>query len=840
MSVSHFNMKGLSRDEVLQSREAHGSNILLFKKTHPLLQILKSLLTEPMVLLLLVTSTIYFVMGEVGDGLFLAIAIVLVAGISVFQDTRSRNALEKLNALSKPHCQVIREGAVEVIPTEAVVMGDALMVEQGATVAADGTIVHSNDFSVDESLLTGESLAVYKNPEAEDNQVYMGTRVSSGLAIVRVTAIGNATRLGRIGKHMEAIETLPTPLEIQISNFIKKMTAAGVLVFLLVWGLNYLKSFNLLDSLLKGLTLAMSILPEEIPVAFTTFMALGAWRLMKMGIVVKQMKTVETLGSATVICSDKTGTITKNEMALVRMYVMKTRSFSDPASPLDEPAGELLRMAMWASEPIPFDPMEIALHDAYGRHWGNRDERPASKLVHEYPLGGTPPFMTHVFENAAGKRIIAAKGAPEAFFANSELTASDLSRIQEALDTMAREGYRVLGVGEAVFEGTGYPEKQQDFTFRFMGLIAFYDPPKENISKVFRAFRDAGIRVKIITGDNSITTRAIAEQIRFPDRESILQGEDLRTLSLPELQQKVKEVHIFTRMFPEAKIKVIEALQKNNEIVAMTGDGVNDGPALKAAHIGIAMGRKGTAIAKDSAALILLEDDLSKMVDAIAMGRKIYDNLKKAIQYVISIHIPIIMVVFLPLALGWVYPNIFSPVHIILLELIMGPTCSIMYENEPMEARTMSRKPRPFRDTFFNWKELLTSIAQGLMITLGALLIYQYAVSSAYNETLTRTMVFTVLMVANIILTLVNRSFYFSLRTTLRYRNPLVPLITGISILLTLLLIYLRPLARFFEFEALNLSQLGLCILTGLLFVLWFEAVKWRKRRPGKNKVPLP
>lgn len=834
MTFTQFNVKGLSKEEVLRARKEFGTNSLVFKKEYPLLRILKGLFTEPMVLLLLITSTIYFLLGETGDGLFLAVAILLVAGISLFQDYRSRTALRKLSSLTRPHCRVIRDGVESEVEIEALVPGDTVIVEQGATVPADGSILHANDFSVDESLLTGESLAVFKGRESEDNAVYMGTRVSGGLAIVLITATGNSTRLGRIGKSMEDIEQVSTPLEIQINNFIRKMTAAGIVVFLLVWGLNYFRSLDLLDSLLKGLTLAMSILPEEIPVAFTTFMALGAWRLMKKGIVVKQMTTVETLGSATVICCDKTGTITKNQMALTSVYSLKTSSFGEASADLSQEARELISTAMWASEPIPFDPMEIALHELYGKIMGDTDQRLQYSMVHEYPLGGKPPMMTHIFENKQGHRIIAAKGAPEAFFEISNLGQDDLRKVREALDTLAAKGYRILGVGEAALKGETYPVKQQDYTFRFLGLLAFFDPPKENIRQVFKSFTDAGVDVKLITGDNSLTTAAIAEQIHFSGRDRILQGKDLIQLSSGELQQLVKEVHIFARMFPEAKLQVIEALKANGEIVAMTGDGINDGPALKAAHIGIAMGRKGTSIAKDSAALILLEDDLSKMVDAIAMGRKIYDNLKKAIQYVISIHIPIILVVFLPLALGWVYPNIFTPVHIILLELIMGPTCSIIYENEPMESQTMNRRPRPFSKTFFNGKELMTSITQGLMITVGALLIYRYAVASGYSESLTRTMVFTMLMAANICLTLVNRSFYYSVIVTLRYKNFMVPLIIGISALITLLLIYVKPLAFFFGFEALSTTQLLICTITGLLFVLWYEAVKWVKRmRPS-------
>jgi Ca2+-transporting ATPase len=573
----------------------------------------------------------------------------------------------------------------------------------------------------------------------------------------------------------------------------------------------------------------MSILPEEIPVAFTTFMALGAWRLMKLGIVVKQMKTVETLGSATVICTDKTGTITENKMSLAKLFVLKSQKISSPDETLGDDEKELIRLAMWSSEPIPFDPMEVALHKAYEKAI-EQDERELFKMIHEYPLGGKPPMMTHLFEDTKGTRIIAAKGAPEAMMNVSNLSSEEKQQIEKAIKELTSEGYRVLGVGEALFEGTNYPKNQQDFKFQFKGIVAFHDPPKQNIKHVLENFYEAGITVKIVTGDNAETTTSIAKQIGFKGYDKSLSGDELMKLSDTELQERVMDTNLFTRMFPEAKLKIINALKAKQQIVAMTGDGVNDGPALKAAHIGIAMGKKGTEIAKQAASLILLEDDLSKMVDAVAMGRKIYTNLKKAIQYIISIHIPIILTVFIPLALGWIFPNIFSPIHVIFFELIMGPTCSIIYENEPMEKNTMLQKPRPFTSTFFNWKELTTSVVQGLMITAGNLVAYQYAIHQGYDEATTRSMVFTVLITSNIILTLVNRSFYYSILTTLKYKNNLVLLIICITILITALLMYIKPLANFFELEGLTLAQLGISVLIGFVFVIWFEIVKWRNR----------
>ena len=831
LPIATHQIKGLTDQEVLTSRAKNGTNQLIFKKENGLWNVMKRLAKDPMVLMLLVASIIYFISGKTADGIFLVSAILFQSGISFFQDARSTNALEKLKDFIIAKTKVIRDGKTTEIKSEELVVGDAIIVEEGTAIPADAIIVQSNDFSVNESILTGESLAIEKN--TDNNQIFKGTHVVGGLAIAEITAIGNNTSLGKIGKSLESIEEEKTPLEKQIANFVKKMVLTGGVVFLIVWGINYYNTREILNSLLQSLTLAMSILPEEIPVAFTTFMALGAWRLMKSGIVVKQMKTVETLGSATVICTDKTGTLTENVMDLAKIYDFEADSVFETNQTLTETNKILLRTAMFASEPIPFDPMEVALHNAY-ISTTKSDERPHFKIIKEYPLGGTPPMMTHVFENKLGDIIIAAKGAPEAIMQVSGITDEQKTKIENAINSFSAEGYRVLGVAEAISSSKDFPQKQQEFKFKFKGILAFYDPPKKNIAKVLSNFYDAGINVKIITGDNEATTVSIAKQIGFEGYEKHISGKDLMLLSEKDLAKKVIETQIFTRMFPEAKLRIINELKNQNEIVAMTGDGVNDGPALKAAHIGIAMGKKGSEIAKDAASLILMNDDLSKMVKAVAMGRKIYTNLKKAIQYIISIHIPIILTVFIPLALGWIYPNIFSPIHIIFLELIMGPTCSIIYENEPIEKNTMKLKPRPLSDTFFSWKELTTSIIQGLFITAGTLGTYQFALSQNLGENITRTMIFTTLVIANVVLTLVNRSFFFSIFTTLKYKNNLVLLIIGITISLTGIILFVPAISAFFQFQKLSLTQLGFSILIGSVSVLWFELVKLWKRNTSK------
>lgn len=825
-------ISGLTATEVQLSREQYGTNDLNSPEQNGWIKAIIDTVKEPMFILLLAASIIYFISGQMEEGLFMVSAILLVSAISLYQESKSNNALAALKKLAQPGSKVVRAGKIIEINSSDIVLDDVVIFEEGSLITVDARIVYSNDFSVNESILTGESFSVLKNKTEPDNLVYMGTAVTSGMAIGIATQIGNATKLGKIGQSLQNIKAAETPLQIQIGNFVKKMAVAGVIVFLIVWAINYFQSapHDFAGSLLKALTLAMSILPEEIPVAFTTFMALGAWRLMKMGVIVKQTKTVETLGSATVICTDKTGTITENRMQLKTLYVEKTSTLYHELVASKAQVLELIETAMFASEPLPFDPMEIALHAAY-KSVAQIDERKIFSMVHEYPLGGTPPMMTHVFANRAGKRIIACKGAPEKILSCCKLSESETVKIKLQLQQLTGEGYRVLGVAKSLYAGAEFLKEQDAYEFEFIGLVSFYDPPKKNIREVFEKFYSAGLQVKIITGDNKATTQSIARQVGFKDGEPAIDGAVLMQLSQSELEKTVMGSNIFTRMFPEAKLKIIEALKKQGQIVAMTGDGVNDGPALKASHIGIAMGKKGSEIAKNASSLILEEDDLGKMVAAIAMGRRIYSNLKKAIQYIISIHIPIILTVFLPLVLGWVYPAIFTPVHVIFLELIMGPTCSIIFENEPIEKNLMQQKPRSVTSSFLSWKELNISIFQGLAITAATLCIYQYAVKRGMNEDTTRTMVFITLIVANIFLTLVNRSFYYSFISSLQNKNNLLSGIILLTISLMGIILFVPFINHFFKFEIPDIHEILTCSAAGFVSVIWIELYKYFKRK---------
>lgn len=828
----HFSteFKGLTKDEVLISRQKYGYN--RFENVHKNtgLDLLVSILKEPMLIMLIIISIIYVVVGDYGEAVFMLVAIIAVTAISFYQDNRSKKALEELEKLNEPLSTVIRNSEVIKIPTHEIVVGDLCITDEGRIINADGKIVHSNDFSVNESSLTGESFSVFKDSSTENNLVYSGTVTVSGLAVFEVQKIGRLTKIGQISESILTIKEEISPLQIQIRKFVKGMAVIGLIIFLTVCIFSYITTGDWVSSLLTGLTLAMSVLPEEIPVAFTTFMALGAWKLMRQGIIIKRSSIVETLGSTTVICTDKTGTITENSMHLKHLYVFGSGKVYDEADFCDEGVKELISYAMWSSEPLPFDPMEITLHKIYEQTQKN-DHRKDFQMFHEYPLEGKPPMMTHLFENLHKERIIAAKGAAEAILQVSRLSQIEKNNLRAVIQRFGQQGYRVLGVAKSHFEGNNFPVRQQNFVFDFLGLTVFYDPPKKGIREVFQNIYNAGIKVKVITGDNEDTTQAIAVQAGIVNSAPAVNGNEIINSSEEDLITISERSNLFTRMFPDAKLTVINALKKKGEVVAMLGDGVNDGPALKAAHIGVAMGSKGTEIAKSAAALVITNDDLAKLIVGIAAGRRIYANIKKAVQYIISIHIPIIMTVSLPLFLGWIFPHILTPVHVIFLELVMGPTCSIVYENEPMEKNTMMQPPRSLGETFLNFSELGISILQGLVISAGILFAYQYTVHLGGNEEKTRAMVFSTLIFANILLSFVNRSFYYSVIESLKNRNPLLIGISSFAVGLLLVLLYVKPISVFFKVDALTLYELGISVFIATVSVLWFEFFKYVKRR---------
>ncbi|GAB2583800.1 HAD-IC family P-type ATPase [Spirosoma areae] len=831
--------QGLTDEAVARSRAEHGRNVLTTDASTGLFVTMKEVVSEPMFLLLLVACTIYFSLGRTEEAITLIVALLLVSGISVYQSIRSNRALSTLRELTQPKAQVRRNGTLTSVPIEDIVVSDAVLVEEGGRIPADGTIDTTSDFSVDESILTGESVTVAKMP---GDPVYAGTNTTSGSAWLTVTAVGGQTELGRIGHSIATIQTEKTPLQLQINQFVIRMAWIGAGAFALVWSINYARSGDWVTALLFGLTLAMSILPEEIPVAFSSFMALGAARLSRMGVLTKQPQTVESLGSATVICTDKTGTLTQNGMSVRQLYDSATDSLvtlpgeSTPGT-LSETAALVLAYARWASETDPFDPMEQAIVAAFAE----TDPKTAADpypMVQEYPLAGTPPMMTHVRKSPNGEVVVAGKGAVEHILAVCRPEGGVAERIRSITKQLSQEGYRVLGVAQGMNSLPDFPAGQDEFTWSFLGLIALENPPKPNAGAVIRAFTNAGIQVKMITGDYPETAQAIARQVGLSGADRFVTGEQVMAMDESTLRQQAAQTTVFARMFPEAKLRVVNALKQNGEVVAMTGDGVNDGPALKAAHIGVAMGKRGTEVARQAASLVLVNDDLSSMVEAVAQGRRIYQNLKKAVAYVVSIHIPIILTVAVPLLANWKLENLFSPIHVIFLELVMGPTCSIAFENEPAEAGQMQKPPRPLTDTFLAGPELGRSIAQGLGISLAVLGVYYAAMQQGESVAVVRTLVFTTLVLSNIMLTLVNRSFTQSVFQTIRVPNPVLSLMLGLTFGLLLTTLFVPDARQLFGFAPVSASAFGWCALAALVGVGWIEVYKaiqrWSKRSsPG-------
>jgi len=807
---------GLTEAEVAASRARHGANALYLRPKRQVWHILREIVQEPIFLLLLVGCGLYFAIGDTAEAWLMVVSIAFVVAIEIVQEYRSERALEALRLYAQPKVRVRRTGKETTIPSEELVVGDLILFAEGERLSADAVVMQHNDLTVDEAVLTGESLPVGKSVTVGEDRLYQGTVVATGMGIGRVEAVGVNTEFGKLGKSIESIELEPTPLQRQIDRFVRQMMLIGLAAFLLVFAINYYYVGAIIATLLFSLSFAMALLPQEIPVAFTAFMALGAYRMTKQKILVKQPKTVESLGAATVICLDKTGTITEN-----RMSVAEVVDFSE--------RGQCLEYAVWASEPEPFDAMEQAIHATYAEQ-ATRDRRPEFQLIHEYPLGGVPPMMTHVHISQSSERVVATKGAVERILmVCTGLDDAIRTAILKKTHELASKGYRILGVASAKWDKPDFPKDQDVFPWEFEGLVALYDPPKPNIRQVFEQFYKAGISVKMITGDYPETALNIAKQSGLRHNGRAVSGELVMQLSEAELQTTVKTANVFARMFPAAKLRVVEALKANGEVVAMTGDGVNDAPALKAAQIGVAMGRRGTEIAKGAASMILLDDDLKRMVTAIRMGRRIYNNLRKAIRYVISIHVPIVLVVVVPLAFGWKYLHMLAPIHVIFMELIMDPTCAVAYENEPSEPGIMKKTPRAPNTPLFTTRELGISILQGVVITAGILVLYHYAVAQGASEEKTRSFVFATLMLANIFLTMANRSFELTIARTIRFTNRFIWVALAAATGILAAVLFVPWLTGLFQMAPLSWSEIGLCVATAFVSVGWFEVWKWMR-----------
>lgn len=816
-------LAGLTSDEVIHQRELNGWNKSI-KKQNLFIQNVLSVITEPMFILLLVACSVYFILNEFTEAFTMLAALLFVSGIDVFQNFRSQKAVKALSRITESKTKVVRAGEEIEIPLEEVVAKDLIICEEGTIIAADAEIISSNDFAVNEAILTGESVSVEK---FHGDHIMQGTLVVRGYCYANVTAVGEQTTLSGIGNLVASTGKEKTPLQIKVSKFVRVMVIAGSIAFAFVWIYNWWESGSVLHGLLHGLTMAMSVLPEEIPVALSTFMALGAYRLLKKGIIARSPKTVETLGSATVICVDKTGTLTQNLMNVSQTFNMS--SDEEVSFIADGKATEVLEYAMWASEENPFDPMEKSIHNQYSELY-KTDERKNFRIVKEFPLSGMPPVMTHVFQNKEKEIIISCKGAIEGVLNLCQVSEEQREKAMKLSKEYAKKGLRVLGVAKGQWEKSKLPESQEEIKFTFLGLITFYDPPDPGIRDVILGFYNAGLDVKMITGDYAETAVAIAGQTGIKHNK-ILTGKEVASLNDKELLNKVLETGIFARVSPEIKLRIINALKQAGEIVAMTGDGVNDAPALKASHIGIAMGKRGTDVAKGAAGLVLSGDDLSKMTDAIFIGRSINENLTKAIRYIISIHIPIILLVMLPIFLLWLPVMLFTPIHVIFLELIMGPTCSIIYENEPIPEEELKKPVSSVNNNLLRTSQLMITVLQGLVITLGCLIAGYYCDQLGFEETKIRSYIFSTLILSNIFLTLINRSFTQTVFQTIKRKNILIPVIISLSILLLLLILNLHSLNELFGVVSLTPKEFLIPILIAFVSTFWFDIIKYFKFR---------
>jgi P-type Ca2+ transporter type 2C len=817
------NLSGLLPQEIPLLQRQYGKNRLHPGASHRLARILLDIFREPMFILLVIACSLYFILGEVSEGVLMAIAMVIVTAISLYQEVKSSRALEALQQLTEPRVTVIRNGQKEVISDEDLLPGDVMLLEEGMKIPADALIIQSNDLSMNESIITGESLPVEKS--IDQNVLYQGTTINSGKCIAKVTAIGNKTVLGKIGTAVSGYHPSKTLLQLQINKFVRRLALFGLAGFFIIFLVNYLHYRQFATSLLFALTLAMSAVPEEIPVAFSSFMALGAYKLSKLGIISRQPQIIENLGAINVLCLDKTGTITENKMKVKAIYDFKADAiidFDENKTPRD-----ILYHAMLASESDPFDAMEKAIWEAYNISGDTRHKK--IRMVYEYPLEGRPPMMTHVYE-IESKTIAAAKGGAERIISVCKLDEHVRKKVSQYVHELANNGYRVLGVASSIHTHSSFPESQNDFNWHFEGLVALYDPPRKNIPLVLRMIQDAKINVKIITGDYPETAVNIAQKVGIIKPSRYYTGEEVMAMSDDELKMTAQETNVFARMYPDVKLKLINALQAGGKIVAMTGDGVNDGPALKAASIGIAMGKKGTEIARQASDLILTDDNLEKVVTSVREGRKIYNNLLKAIRYIISIHIPIILTASLPVAFGWMYPNIFTPIHVIFLELIMGPTCSIFFEREPAEQDNMRLGPRQ-KTGLFTTEELLISITQGVVITTAVLMLYYFFMDNGYKIEEVRTIVFTTLILSNVFLTFTNRSLTKTIYYTSRYKNNLAPIIIIVSIVFLLLLHLIPAIRDLFQLTSITMRDFWICFGVAFASTMWFEVYKmdlWR------------
>jgi Ca2+-transporting ATPase len=835
--------EGLSATEAMRRLVEDGPNALPGGQRRTWLSIVLETAREPMFLLLLAAGTLYLVFGELQEGLILFGLVLVTLGLTLYQEGKTERAIEALRDLTSPRALVIRDRQRVRIAGREVVHGDWVVLAEGDRVPADGTLIAGSGLQVDESLLTGEAVPVSKivatgepaqvRPGGSDTPfVYSGSLVVAGQGTARVTATGPRSEIGRIGTALGKLEVERSPLQKQTAKLIRTLALLALGMSLLLVVVHGLLRGDWLAAALAGIALAMAMLPEEYPVVLTVFPALGAWRLSKEKVLTRRVAAIETLGATSVLCTDKTGTLTENRMTVARLYaggepLSITAAATDA---LPETFHALVEFSILASKSDPFDPMEQAFA-RFGEHFLNNTEHLHRDwtLAHEYGLTPELRAMSNVWKAVnSDSHVVAAKGAPEAIVDLCHLDVAAQASVTAAVDAMATDGLRVLAVARAQLSGKDFPAIEHDFEFEFVGLLGLADPLRAEIPDAVRQCREAGIRVVMITGDYPATARTIARQAGLV-ADDVLSGDDMAALSDVQLQARMKTVSVCARIAPEQKLRIVQALKADGEITAMTGDGVNDAPALKAAHVGIAMGGRGTDVAREAAALVLLDDNFASIVRAVRLGRRIFDNMQKSMSYILAVHVPIAGMALLPVLLG--YPAMLFPMHIAFLELIIDPACSLAFENEAAEKDVMQRQPRDTDAQLFGGATLWLALLQGIGVLGMVLGAYVWA-DGRLAEPEARAFAFTTLVIANLALIFSNRSRSRSLLVSLTAPNPILWIVTGVTLGLLAIALYLPFLAGLFRFAPLPFDELAAAFAIGLVSVAWFQALKFY--RPAK------
>lgn len=825
---------GLSLAEAERRLRLEGFNEFSPGKQRNFLAIARDVALEPMFLLLVSAGIIYSILGDIGEALALLFFVFVVMGITVYQENKTERVLEALRDLTSPRANVIRDGQALRIAGREVVREDILLLLEGDRIPADAVLLECNDFSADESLLTGESVPVRKKPKdraifeiakpgGEDLPfVYAGTMVTQGKGIASVLATGMKSEMGRIGLAIHAVETGKTPLQKEIALLVRNLALLSAALFILLVASYGWMHGAWLEGLLAGITMAMAILPEEFPVVLTVFLALGAWRIARNNVLTRRLPAVETLGAASVLCVDKTGTLTENRMSVARLCADGKFLEIGILEDLPEAFHELLEYSILASEVDPFDPMEKAFHEMGKRFSSMTGHLHADwEIVHEYSLSPELLAMSHVWQSTGKEEyVVASKGSPEAIFNLCHLDEKALAMHSEEVARMAKDGLRVLGVAHARYNGKSWPQIQHDFEFELAGLVGLVDPVREGVPSAVRECRDAGIRVVMMTGDNPLTAQAVARRIGL-GMETVT-GREIEEMDEEELVRLAARTDIFARVVPLQKLKIVNALRRCGEVVAMTGDGVNDAPALKAAHIGIAMGKRGTDVAREAASLVLLDDDFSSIVHAVKLGRRIYANLTRAFSFSLAVHVPIAGMSLIPVFMNW--PLLFYPVHIAFLQLIIDPVCSLVFEAEPADAHLMKMPPRKGEASILQWKTVVLSLLQGSVVLAAMLVVY--AVALSHGEAHARAIAFSTLVFSNLCLILVSRSGSESIISSLKKPNPLLWLVLAGATVALMLVIYLPFFHGLFGFSSPGSGDILLSIAVGILSVIWFEVLK--------------